>query len=188
MGVAVAGLVGEESRSASSRSGNAAFDRWSWMAGTYWYVPTECLPAIQMLDIRKQRTRQINDQTLWFIERYESGYLIGRCAASLDGGDFSYMTLVGSVTPEGNVSLSLGPVDPVDVSLRDGATAPALTMGWGHMVQRAGRWAFLMQMSGGNSAASVTHWAYMLQSTPDDESWNNLPGVPGTSIGEVFAD
>lgn len=163
-------------------------DRWAWLAGTYWYVPTETLPALQVVDIREQRSRIINDQTLWFIERCESGYLIGRAAISLDGAEFSPLTMVGSVTPLGDVSVSFASTDTVSLSLRDGVTTASLSTGAGRMIQRDGVWAFLMQMTNGTGVGNVTHWSYMMQSTPSDESWTNLPGMPGVSIGDVFAE
>lgn len=167
---------------------DATSDPWAWLAGTYWYVPTETLPALQVADLHNQRTRLINDQTLWHFERYESGYLIGRAAISLDGGDFSPLTIVGSVTPLGDVLVTLASTDTIDVSLRDGVTTATLSSGAGRLIQRKGEWVFLMQMNNGTSVGNVSHWSYMVQSTPDDESWTNLPGVPGVSIGEVFAE
>jgi hypothetical protein len=162
-------------------------DTWSWLAGTFWYVPAETMLAIRMVDLRQMRTRQVQDQTLWFIERSDSGYLIGRTALSLNGGAFSYATMVGSVTPSGDVLLSFAPVDPVSLDPETGVEAASLTIGTGKMVQYRGNWAFLMQMSSGTGAMSLSHWSYMLQSTPDDPSWTAIPGVPGTSIGAVFA-
>jgi hypothetical protein len=44
-----------------------------------------------------------------------------------------------------------------------------------------------MQMTNGTATSNLTHWAYMLQSTPSDPSWTDIPGIPGISIGEVFA-
>jgi hypothetical protein len=172
----------------SPYSDDLTSDRWAWLAGTYWYVPTETLPALQVVDIREQRSRIINDQTLWFIERYESGYLIGRAAISLDGAEFSPLTMVGSITPLGDVSVSFTSTDTVSLSLRDGVTTASLSTGGGRMIQRDGAWAFLMQMTNGAGVGNVTHWSYMVRSTPEDDSWTNLPGMPGVSIGEVFAD
>ena len=160
---------------------------WSWLAGTYWYVPVETLPAIVMVDIRKLRTVEVQDQTLWRIEQADSGYLIGSTALSLDGRAFSYAVHVGSITPSGEVLLSFAPVDPVSGNPTTGFEVAPLTMGIGKMVKYRGQWAFLMQMSSGTGAMSLTHWSYMVQSTPDDPSWRNIPGVPGVTIGEVFA-
>jgi hypothetical protein len=161
-------------------------DGWSWLAGTYWYVPTPTLPAILLVNVRERRTVQVNDQTLWFIERSQSGYLIGQCAVSLNGGAFSYMTLVGSVTPKGDVCLSFAPVGAVSIDAGSGVEVASLTIGYGRLVERGGDRVFLMQMSSGSGAQSLSHWSYMLQSTPTDASWTDIPGVPGTSIGAVF--
>ena len=166
---------------------DSATDRWAWLAGTYWYVPQDTMLAILMLNAREVRTRQVNDQTLWSIEQYDRGYVIGRCAVSLDGGDFSQMTLVGSVTPSGDVCLSFAPVPGLSVEPGDGVDTAALTIGHGRMVERDGQWCFLMQMTGGTAAQSLTHWSYMAQALPGTASWSDIPGVRGTSIEAVFA-
>jgi hypothetical protein len=168
-------------------SEHTTLDGWSWLAGTYWYVPPETMLAIRMVDIRARRTLKVQDQTLWQIEQVISGYLIGSTAYSLDGGDFNYATMVGSITPSGDVLLSFGALDAVGETPNSGPDVAALTIGNGKMVEYRGQSAFLMQMSSGTAALSLSHWSYMVQSTPDDPSWSNIPGVPGTSIGAVFA-
>ena len=55
------------------------------------------------------------------------------------------------------------------------------------MVERNGQWSFLMQMTGGTAANSLTHWSYMVQALPGTAAWSDIPGAPGTSIGAVFA-
>ncbi|TWB45153.1 hypothetical protein [Nitrospirillum pindoramense] len=160
-------------------------DIWSWLAGTYWYVPTLTLPALQVLNGATVRSALIQDQTVWYLEKYEAGYVVGQCAASLNGGAFSYMTVAGSVTPRGDVALTFAPVDAASLDATDSSTL-TLTFGNGRMVERDGQWAFLMQMTGGNAAMNVSHWSYMLQTAPGDSSWDNLPGLPGTSVSDVF--
>jgi hypothetical protein len=161
-------------------------DRWAWLADTYWYVPEITLPALQVTNLRNPDVRIVQDQTLWHLERFDSGYVFGACRASLDGGDFQDLAMFGSVTPPGDVLFSFAPRDPVDASPRSGVTVAAMTTGIGRMVRHQGQWAFLMQMTGGTSAVSVSHWSYMLRSTPDDPSWTDIPGLPGMTMGEVF--
>lgn len=49
--------------------------------------------------------------------------------------------------------------------------------------------AFLMQMTSGNGAYNLTHWAYMMQTQPGDASCTDIPGTDGSqSVDEIFAD
>ena len=87
------------------------------------------------------------------------------------------LSLVGSVTPEGDVLLTFTPVNP---------TANAsVTQGVGHMRYRFGQWMMENQMSSGPTRLQVTHWAYMAQSRPDQPSWHSLPAV-GMSIDQFL--
>ena len=162
-------------------------DRWSWLADTYWYVPAATLPAMRLTNLREVRAELIQDQTLWHIERYDAGYVVGSCVVYLDGRRSSDMVIVGSVTPPGDVLFAFSDRQPVDIDPRSGASVAAMTTGGGRMVRRDGGWAFLMQMTGGSSALSISHWSWMLQSTPGDPSWSDIPGLPGTTIGDVFS-
>ena len=62
---------------------------------------------------------------------------------------------------------------------------PSLTTGFGDMVRADGEWTFSMQMASGSSS-QVTHWAYMLQCSPDEPCWTDLPG-PGGSLESFLA-
>lgn len=167
---------------------DVSVDRWSWLAGTYWYVPTEYLLAIEQKNVRSPSFTQVQDQTLWYFTEYTAGYLIGQCAASIDGGDLGYQSIVGSVTPDGDVRLSFSPVGGVDLSLTKGVSTDSFIIGQGRMTKHKGQWAFLMQMTAGSAAANLSHWAYMMQTKPGDPSWTNIPGLPDTSVDDAFAD
>jgi hypothetical protein len=170
--------------------------KWAWLEGTYWYVPEAYMLAKKLLINHKgeQRIIPVKDQTLWQIQRYEHGYITGRGALCFDGQPFNYQTIIGSVSPEGDVLVSFTPenVDASttpDPSKKPAPSDPSTTVstGPGRMTLIQGKWVFMMQMTNGSDTSSMTHWAYMVQSTPADPSWNNIPGVPGVSIGEVFA-
>jgi hypothetical protein len=158
--------------------------KWSWLQGTYWYVPKAYLLAIGLSTTNsgEQQIDPVKDQTLCQIVRFENGYIIGRAALSFDGKPFVYQTIIGSVTPEGDVLISSSPESQ---TTSDGSAAVGI--GPGRMALIQGKWAFLMQMTNGTVTSNMTHWAYMLQSTPSDPSWTNIPGMPGITIGEVFA-
>lgn len=138
---------------------------------TYWYVPPSYLPAYQ---INNHQVTLVNDQTIWHITGTNSGYLTGCSFASTDNGvSWSSSTLVGSVTADNAVSL--------------GFYGTTLVVGQGTLTSAYGQPAFLMQMSAGSSLVGLTHWAYMLPITPQDASWNNLPGTSGKSVTEATA-
>ncbi len=183
-------MMGLRNRNADAGTEQGCADDLSWLVGTYWYVPTDYLPAMQQVNIAQPQITQVNDQTLWYFTQYSNGYLIGQCAASIDGGDFEYQSIVGSVAPDGSVCLSFTPVGGISLHPVQGSVSVAsFIVGQGKLTQHQGQPAFLMQMTGGNGAYNLTHWAYMMQTKPGDESWTTLPGTDGSqSVEEVFAD
>ena len=103
---------------------------WSFLQNSYWYVPTPNLLAVlSTVEAGVGTVVPINDQTVFYIKNYQSGYFWGTVATELTiGGQPSGPTcffLVGSVTPEGAVNLSLlRPVRqacPPSVSVRCGS-------------------------------------------------------------------
>lgn len=159
---------------------------WAWLVGTYWYVPTIDLPAIQY-DPAKNTIEWLSDQTVWHITGYRNGYFWGSCSALLHaageevpargrGSRPTGLALFGSITPEGSVHMTFVP---------DAARSSRLaTIGIGHVIEREGGVAFEMQMSTGSSERTA-HWAHMLQTKPGDPSWDSLPGV-GLSVPEML--
>lgn len=146
--------------------------RWSWLGengGTYWYVPAENLPAYFWDTDDPAAAQPIGDQTVWHIERYENGYVFGPVAAQFAGFPVQCQYLVGSVTPTGQVYLTFNALQAIP------GDEPVLTTGFGDMVRADGQWTFSMQMASGGST-QVTHWAYMVQCTPQQSCWTDLPG------------
>lgn len=162
--------------------GSAAME---WLAGSWWYCPTANLPAALLVNTPAGPVvTMVQDQTIWHLTQAAGGYLIGDAATNI-GDTWSYSTIVGSLTPEGGVSLSFTP----DAALQHGPggiTLTALTIGIGTLTTVAGEPSFLMQMSSGTGAVSLTHWAYMLEMAPGDAAWADLPGTVPRGVEEVF--
>jgi len=158
-------------------------DRWSWLGqngGTYWYVPTETLPAIRWDPEIPQDNVTIDDQTVWHIQRYENGYFFGPAVVKFEGFPALCQYLIGSVTPKGEVNIAFNAVQTIPIG------DPTITTGLGRMVVQDLQWAFVMQMNSGARSVQVAHWSYMLQCTPDQACWTDLPGVK-QSLPELLA-
>ncbi len=148
--------------------------RWSWLGegeGTYWYVPTANLPAVEWDTSDPQSYSPVSDQTVWHIDHYADGYFFGTVVAQIGVHPPICQYMIGSVTPNGMVYISFNSLSSVPVG------SPSLTTGVGEMVLKGNDWTFNMQMASGSSSNQVTHWAFMLECTPDEECWSNLPGV-----------
>lgn len=139
---------------------------WDWLAGTYWYVPQEDLPAL-LYDKQAQTQTVVPDQTVFHIVESSGGYFRGAAVVQI-GTSRTPFTMLGSVTPDGSVLLDFVPSDSTGVA----------TSGIGRFTTVARETAMLNQMSSSpNERLKVLHWAYMLQTRPGDASWNSLPGV-----------
>jgi hypothetical protein len=158
----------------------------SWLEGTYWYVPAADLPAMQY-DAARNTLAWIVDQTVWHITGYRDGYFWGVCSVLIHDADADVpsrgrgaqptgLALLGSITPEGNVHLTFVP----DAAL----TSRSATIGIGRAVEHDGSIALAMQMSTG-TLERTAHWAYMMQTKPGDPSWDALPGM-GVSVPEML--
>jgi hypothetical protein len=154
-------------------------DGYDWLQGSYWYVPDAYLPALQAVNERQPRVRTLVDQTVWYFQTSRLGYLVGTSATNIGAG-WSYMLIVGSVVPVGAVKLSFSPLDT-----REGSDPPPPTIGDGMLIEDGAGPAFLMQMTSGTIAMSVTHWAYMRRITEDDPQWLSLPGYPDTGVPDL---
>ena len=141
---------------------------WSWLNGTTWYVPTNGLPAYAYTPSQNQLT-VLQDQTVYNITGYRNGYFWGRTAAKLGNAAITCKSLVGSVTPEGQIYLTF-----TDFPYTAGVMP---TIGIGGMVRKGKQWTMANQMSTGSSTLQIGHWAYMLQTRPGTASWYSLPGV-----------
>lgn len=155
--------------------------RWRWLKDTFWYVPTSNLLAFLFV-AEQERLLPISDQTVFHITDFRDGYFWGRTVAHLQLGpnesQLTCLSLVGSITPEGQVLLTFTPTDL--------SGQPTVTQGIGQMRFRLGQWRMEPQMSTGPVQSQVIHWAYMTQSRPDEPSWESLPGV-GVSIPDFLS-
>jgi len=119
--------------------------RWSFLGddeGTYWYVPTEYLPAIQWKSEDPQDFTTISDQTVWHIESYQDGYFFGPVVAQFSTIPIANCQfLIGSITPDGRVYIAFNSLQPPPIG------NPTLTIGIGQMVKKKGDWTFNMQMA-----------------------------------------
>jgi hypothetical protein len=152
---------------------------WRWLNGTTWYVPTNGLPAYVYAPEQNQLI-PVQDQTVYTITGYRNGYFWGRTAAQLGSNDITCMSLVGSVTPEGKIYLTFTDY-PYDLG------TSTTTIGVGNMVLKGRQWTMANQMSTGSSLAQVGHWAYMVQTRPNQASWHSLPGV-NMSVPDFMQD
>lgn len=157
-------------------SADTRFD-WSWLAGTYWYVPEPDLPALQ-LDVDGNTLSWLIDQTVWHISGYKSGYFWGVTAAvTYNAGEepptqgpasrIGHLTMLGTVLPNGQVQITF---------LSDSKRG-SLTIGFGQMVKVGEAWAFEMQMSTGQGDNRLLHWAHMVETHEGEASWSQLPGL-----------
>ena len=89
--------------------------RWSWLAGTTWYVPRSGLPA-SAYDPKTGASAPVRDQTVYTIANYTDGYFSGKTViqTTAPGSAPSVLlrNLVASVTPRGAVMLTFVPPDP----------------------------------------------------------------------------
>lgn len=155
---------------------------WTWLAqdgGTYWYVPQDTLQAIQWDATAPSAHVSIDDQTVWHIEGYDNGYFFGPAVVKFAGYPRLCQYMIGSITPQGRVYIAFNPLQVIPDD------APAITSGTGTMTQKNQAPAFVMQMSSGSSANHVSHWSYMLQCTPDQPCWNDLPGTHNSISGTL---
>lgn len=146
---------------------------WSSLAGSTWIVPKTNLPAVSF-DPATQVISKTRDQTVYQVTGYRDGYFWGPTAARLGNGPIVCKSMVGSITPQGEVLLLF------TQQLGNGQTQ--LNQGFGQMIRRNGQWT--MQNQTGTS--TFAHWAYMVQAHPGDAAWESLPGV-GMSVDEFMS-
>jgi len=142
--------------------------KWNWFANSYWYVPTKNLTAYEYTP-GTNTISEVNDQTVFQITNYVNGYFWGKVVSQLGTGVPACNSLVGSVTPEGNVYLTFTPNPYSD--------GESVTYGFGKMVLKNRQWMMVNQMSAGPSGYQIGHWAYMVQTKQGQASWLSLPGI-----------
>jgi hypothetical protein len=154
-------------------------NRWSWLAGTYWYVPPMNLPAV-LYNSSTGTLIPVSDQTVFQIIGYRTGYFWGKAVTQLGSLPSSTSTMIGSVTPEGKVLLTF--------TLTSTNSSPSITEGFGTMTWKFHQWTMENQMFTSPSETSqIGHWAYMLQTRPGMPSWNSLPSA-GVSVPTFLSE
>jgi hypothetical protein len=141
------------------------------LTGSTWYVPDVYLPALAADVSPVPHAAPVIDQTVWRFQTCRDGYVTGISATNIGNG-WSYAMMIGSVVRGGAVKLSFSPLD--------GGNG-AITIGDGTFDGRA----FLMQMTSGSSAYSLTHWAQMMPIDPSMPQWRALPGYPDTGVPDL---
>jgi len=139
------------------------------LTGTYWYVPAQYLSAMTAGTGPVPHAATVVDQTVWRFQDCVGGYVTGISATNI-GNDWSYMMMIGSVAPDGKVKISFSSLDGNSMTIGDGTFDGS---------------AFLMQMTSGSAAYSVTHWAQMMPVDPSMPEWNALPGYPDTGVPDL---
>ena len=145
-----------------------------WLVDTYWYCPTECLPA---LNLNASNTLSwLLEQAVWHITGAQDGYFWGVAAVLLtppdedaDLEDRQKTTMIGSVTPTGEVLLTFS--IQKEGRILGSFSAP------GRLRELEGQMVFEMQVGAGITPSMTFHWANMLAITPDDPEWQALPGT-----------
>lgn len=133
-------------------------NRWSWLANTYWYVPTANLAAV-LYDSETGRVQSVSDQTVFHITGFGGGYFWGDSVTQLGSNPASTSSMLGSVTPQGKVLLTF--------TTTSTSSSPSITEGYGTMVRKYGQWTMENQMfTSPSETLQIGHWAYMLQSRP----------------------
>ncbi len=154
---------------------------WDWLEDTYWFVPPSGLPN-QGFTSTSGDVQVGLGQTVYHIESCRYGYFKGINRTQVVGGPLACQTLIGSVTPEGDVQLTFLWID-------DNGVVTQRTDARGVMRRRQGEWMMENQMTSGggtSSTAFLTHWAYMKQTEPGDASFDDLPLVH-VSVPEFLA-
>jgi hypothetical protein len=143
--------------------------RWSWLANTYWYVPTANLPAV-LYNSTTGTIAPVSDQTVFHITDYRDGYFWGQTATQLGTSPPTGTSMVGSVTPQGRVLLTF--------TQTGGFSGPSITEGFGVMRRKHRQWTMENQMfTSPSQTLQIGHWAYMMQTRPGQPSWNSLPAA-----------
>jgi hypothetical protein len=154
-------------------------NRWSWLAGTYWYVPTRNLAAV-LFNSSTGTLAPVSDQTVFQITGYRDGYFWGKTVTQLGSSAPSGSSMVGSVTPQGRVLLTF--------TQTNRSSGPTVTEGFGMMQRKSGQWTMENQMfTSPGETLQIGHWAYMVQTHPGLPSWESLPSA-GVSVPAFLSE
>lgn len=142
-----------------------------------WIVPSSTLRAY--LITGENEPKAVIDQTVWIIDSYSNGYIFGTSYASLDRVPVSKRKLIGSITPQGDVLISFYSDSDSNVITGSGKFEQRDR----HRCKRDS-WQFIMQMNQ-VSTLTISHWSYMVRTSPRKETYHHLPGV-GISVPEFI--
>ena len=152
-------------------------DRWDkLLTGTYWYVPTDALPAQFHVG---STVLPVEQQTIYYIEESHrgvfSGWMVTQFTTQPAGLDLpiSCQDMFGTIAPRGEISLTV-------VTPASGLVAHPWPVSY--MARVKGEWLTMVLASTivQDDTAFITHGpTFMTPITPHSPSWNDLPGSPG---------
>ncbi len=162
-GLLFAGCSSESDASGAKTTAADEHD-WSWFVDTYWIVPEDGIYNVVHRPKDNSFT-MAKGQTVFHLTDYSTGYFTGAVVVKFGEPLVPLCQFVlGQITPEGAVHMTMYNAD-------DGAV---VNFPVGSMEKRDGEWAMVNQMTGG-TGATLSHWAFMVQSEAGDPSWDDLP-------------
>lgn len=151
--------------------------RWDkLLTGTYWYVPTDALPAQFHAG---STVVAVEQQTVYYIEQAHrgvfSGWMVTQFTTQSTGMDLpiSCQDMFGTIAPRGEISLTV-------VTPATGMVAQPWPVSY--MARVNGEWLTMVLASTivQDNSAFITHGpTYMTPITPLSPHWDDLPGSPG---------
>lgn len=156
------------------------YDKWDWFVDTYWIVPQEGIYSIYH-PLGTDEFVVAQGQTVFHLTDYFNGYFTGAVVVKVTGALLpSCQYVLGQVTPQKRVYLTM----------YDAETGAVTNTPIGHMVRKNGAWTMVNEMTGpaggGSAGATLSHWAYMVQSKPGDATFESLP-FAGQSIPDFMS-
>lgn len=141
------------------------YDRWKWLAGTYWIVPPNGIYSVYH-PLATDEFVVARGQTVFHLTDYFNGYFTGAVVVKLTTALVpSCQYVLGEVTPEGRVSMTMYSATSGEIT-----NSPI-----GDMVRKGGQWTMVNEMTGPAAGGTLSHWAYMVQSRREDPSFRDLP-------------
>lgn len=151
--------------------------RWDkYLTGTYWYVPTDSLPAQFH---RGSSVLPVEQQTVYYIDKSTrgvfTGWIVTQFTTAAAGMDLpiSCQDMFGTIAPRGEIALTV-------VTPSTGVVAHPWPVSY--MTAPMGRWLTMVLASTivGDGSGFITHGpTYMTPITPRSPYWYDLPGSPG---------
>ncbi len=137
-----------------------------YIENTIWVVPPDSLLAFEY---NEGSHTAASDQTVWVIDNFRQGYFFGHSYESINQSELSQMSMLGSVTDQGDVYITFYPVD--------GEQSSQIVSGIGKFIKKDGQYVFVMQMnSSPDDTIGLSHWAYMVSVNKHSCFYQNLPG------------